>query len=48
MMTILCDRTCSNFLNYKVVGNEKLRVSLARLLNWLARSLAELARSLTH
>ena len=30
LMTILCNRTCSNFLNCKTMGNQKLKFSLAR------------------
>ena len=29
LMTILCNRTCSNFLNCKTMGNEKLKFSLS-------------------
>ena len=33
-MTILCNRTCSNFLNCKMMGNQKLQFSLAHSLSF--------------
>ena len=50
LMTILCNRTRSNFLNCKTMGNQKLKFSLARSLGHspsLARSLSRFHHSNT-